>query len=222
MTESSPPRRVLVTAGPTHEPLDAVRYLANRSSGRMGLALAVESARRGHRTTLALGPTPLATPEHSHLRCERFRTAADLQALLAAAWPAHDVLLMAAAVADYRPARTDPGKLRREPGRSLVLELEPVPDLVAGLAAGSRPDQLIVAFALEPADGLEATARAKLAAKGVHAIVANPLETMESDRVTAVLHPRTGAPIAAPPDLAKDRFAAWLLDEVDRLAAAIS
>src|SRR5688500_9859369 len=93
---------VLITAGPTHEPIDSVRYIANRSSGRMGLALAEAAMERGWATTLVLGPTPLTPTENSHLRIVRFQSTDDLQSLLGKLWPSHDVLFMAAAVADYR------------------------------------------------------------------------------------------------------------------------
>ena len=91
--------RVLITAGPTHEPIDAVRYIGNRSSGKMGLALANATLRRGWPTTLLLGPTAINPPDHSQLTTIRFQSAADLRQLLAEYWPKHDVLFMAAAVA---------------------------------------------------------------------------------------------------------------------------
>jgi phosphopantothenoylcysteine decarboxylase/phosphopantothenate--cysteine ligase len=173
--------RLLVTAGPTHEPIDAVRFLGNRSSGRMGWSLADAAARRGWTTTLLLGPTESPLPVCSQVRVRRFRTAAQLADLLDEEWPGHDVLIMAAAVADYRPARpADDGKLRRD--GPVVLELEPTPDLLAGLAARTRADQVTIGFALEPAERLDVSAREKLARKSLDAIVANPLETMGSVR----------------------------------------
>jgi phosphopantothenoylcysteine decarboxylase/phosphopantothenate--cysteine ligase len=207
---------VLITAGPTQEPIDAVRYIANRSSGRMGITLAEASAARGRRTTLLLGPTPLGPTEHSRLTTVRFRTTADLQALLAEHWPQHTVLVMAAAVADYRPARPEgpPGK-RRRTGDIWSLELEPTPDLLADLAPITRPDQLTIGFALEPAEEMAASARRKLDAKRVDAIVANPLETMGSDVIRATLILRDGRTLT-PPDseCTKRRFAEWLLDQL--------
>ena len=95
-------RRLLVTAGPTHEPIDAVRYIANRSSGRLGIALADTAARRGDQVTLLLGPTP-RTPDDPRVKVRRFQTTADLETLLAEHFPTCDTLIMAAAVADYRP-----------------------------------------------------------------------------------------------------------------------
>ena len=100
----APTRRILITAGPTHEPIDPVRYLANRSSGRMGLALAEAAADRQWPVTLLLGPTPLPPPERSMIRTLRFQSTDELGQLLADLWADHDILVMAAAVADFRPA----------------------------------------------------------------------------------------------------------------------
>lgn len=212
-------RRVLIAAGPTHEPIDSVRFIGNRSSGRVGIALALEAARRGHDVTLLLGPAtvpPEGVPPQSILR---FRTAADLGALLAQHAPRADVLIMAAAVADFRPVLGPDGavgKLKRADQR-LSLELEPTPDLLAGVASRRRPGppaQVLVGFALEPIDRLDASARDKLARKRIDYIVANPLETMDAETISATLYAATGDPKAAPADLKKDAFAAWLLDEL--------
>jgi phosphopantothenoylcysteine decarboxylase/phosphopantothenate--cysteine ligase len=210
--------RLLVTAGPTHEPIDAVRYIGNRSSGRMGIAIAEAGARRGHAVTLLLGPSPLRPQSGLAIALRRFETAADLEALLAEEWPSHDVVVMAAAVADFRAAGLVAGKIER--GGPIALRLEPTPDLLAGLAASARPGQILVGFALEPSERLAAAARAKLERKGVHAIVANALETMEADRVTAELHLRGGSAVAAPPDLDKAEFAEWLLDRLPEIGAS--
>ncbi|MDY7108623.1 MAG: phosphopantothenoylcysteine decarboxylase [Planctomycetota bacterium] len=216
-TPADPSRRLLITAGPTHEPLDAVRYLANRSSGRLGLALTEAAARRGHRTTLLLGPTWLQPPESTAVRVIRFQTAAELQAELRRCWPVHDVLIMAAAVADFRPASgTGSGKITRGEG-GLTLHLEPTPDLLADLAGRTRDDQTVIGFALEPPDRLEESARRKLDRKGVHAIVANPLQTMDAQRITAAVHLRDGRVLSPPPDLTKADFAEWLLDQLPRI-----
>jgi phosphopantothenoylcysteine decarboxylase/phosphopantothenate--cysteine ligase len=217
---SSP--RILITAGPTHEPIDAVRYLSNRSSGRMGVALAEASLQRHWATTLLLGPTSLAAPESSHLRLRRFQTTDDLQRLLAEEWPRHDVLLMAAAVADYRPSSSleGPGKANQKIPRrakSWTLELEPTPDLLADLSASSRADQVLIGFALEPADQLRDSARKKLQAKKLHAIVANPLETMDSPTIDATILFADGTIHGANRTMAKSEFASWMLDAVSRL-----
>lgn len=215
--QNAPPDRVLITAGPTHEPIDAVRYLANRSSGRMGIALAETATARGHPTTLVLGPTTHPPPDHSHLTVCRFLSTAELQFQLARLWPEHDLLLMTAAVADYRPVGVDPrGKLRRRssPGERLHLELEATPDLLQELARTARPDQCIVGFALEPAATLLEAAAGKLRRKGLDAIVANPLPTPESSRVTATVLLADGSQLHPPPDLAKPDFARWLFDQL--------
>lgn len=220
--------RLLITAGPTQEPIDAVRYIGNRSSGRMGIALAGAALDRDIDTTLLLGPTPLAPPERTEkstrFRLERFRTTDDLRDALARHWPDHDTLIMAAAVADYRPVRTattgDDTKLPRG-ARNLTLELEPTEDLVAALAARARADQTIVGFALEPAETLRAAAQRKLLAKGLDAIVANPLETMDAPRVTASLHFASGAVLSPPADIDKAEFAEWLLDQLRLHTAAV-
>jgi phosphopantothenoylcysteine decarboxylase/phosphopantothenate--cysteine ligase len=224
------PRRLLITAGPTHEAIDDVRYIANRSSGRMGIALAAAAVARDISTTLVLGPSPLSPPVSTRLEVHRFRSTADLEALLVRLWPGHDVLIMAAAVADYRPVAAgkpgstasgagEGGKLARV-DRPITLTLEPTPDLVAGLAATSRRDQVLIGFALEPADRLDASARRKLERKGLDAIVANPLDTMDSDRVSATVHLRSGETLTPPPDLSKSAFAEWLIDRLPRIVRA--
>jgi phosphopantothenoylcysteine decarboxylase / phosphopantothenate---cysteine ligase len=218
--------RLLITAGPTHEPIDAVRYLGNRSSGRMGIALAEQAAMRSLPTTLLLGPTQLLPASSSHLTVIRFQTTAELHELLLRHWPQHDVLIMAAAVADFRPIlppvdQTDPNgpasvipaKLRRS-DEPFAIMLEPTPDLLASLADQTRPDQFVIGFALEPADELLASAKDKLKRKRLDAIVANPLETMDAATVTATVLLRSGAALPAPANLPKEAFAKWLLDQL--------
>lgn len=220
--EASPANapRLLITAGPTWEPIDAVRYLTNRSSGRMGLALAQSSIRRAWPTTLLLGPTPLPPPHTSHCSIRRFQTTAQLKALLVEHWPSHDVLLMAAAVADYRPVDVEPTQKRPRDGHGWNLALEPTPDLLADLAQTSRPDQTLIGFALEPADQLIESARRKLEQKHLDAIVANDLTTMDSDTITATLLLRDGRILSPGRELEKVQFANWLLDELATIRAA--
>jgi phosphopantothenoylcysteine decarboxylase/phosphopantothenate--cysteine ligase len=212
------PRQMLITAGPTHEPIDAVRYVANRSSGRMGIALAEAAQGAGWLVTLLLGPVSLQPP--SGVRTLPFESTADLASLLDEHFPACDVLIMAAAVADYRPHRTGEAKLPRK-GQPLVLELEPTPDLVATCVARKRADQRIIGFALEESALLVPRALAKLRLKGLDAIVANPLATMGSPDITATIYAATERPtesstqaaisIAAP----KRDFARRLIDWID-------
>ena len=210
----SPVPKVLITAGPTHEPIDAVRFIGNRSSGRLGIALADEAASRGWQTTLLLGPTP-SECSNTQVTTLRFASTADLEALLAEHAPRCDCLIMAAAVSDYRPASPAPtGEKLRRSGDGLTLRLEPTPDLLAGVAANRVPGQLLVGFALEPRERMIASAEAKLARKGVDCIVANPLETMDAASIEAVLigagedRESTDGPIPKP------EFASWLLDRL--------
>ena len=207
--------RILITAGPTHEPIDRVRSLNNSSSGRLGIHLAEAAVGREARTTLLLGPTHHAPAEHSLLETKRFQTTSELEELLKATWPSHDVLLMAAAVADYRPRNPRlEGKLPRSEA-GLTLELEATPDLLAGLAEHSRPDQLRVGWALESRENLRERASRKLARKHLHLIVANPLETIASEAIEPLVLARTGEepevlPVPAP-RMGKADFAAWLV-----------
>jgi phosphopantothenoylcysteine decarboxylase / phosphopantothenate---cysteine ligase len=218
---------LLITAGPTREPIDDVRFISNRSSGRMGLALAKAAVEAGHTVTLLLGPGPRGDDEPKQPACTtlRFESATDLRGMLHEHFRGCDVLIMAAAVADYRPRRV-PGKIERVAGQSLTLTLEPVPDLVAEVAATKRETetgyqqggQKIIAFALEDPTFLERRAAAKMRRKGVDAIVANPLNSMEADTIRSVLLTASGQRLTPPGDeLPKTAFAAWLLEQIDKL-----
>lgn len=208
--------RVLVTAGPTFEALDSVRSLSNRSSGRLGGSIALASAIAGHETTLLLGPGPAATACHPRLAIQRFTSARELGALIGEHWPSHDLLIMAAAVADYTPrGGQDQGKHARN--GEMDLQLVATADLVAAAAADARDDQRVIAFALEDPADLDARARAKLEAKGVDAIVANPLATMEHPQISASVIRRNGGTLEAPADMPKPAFAAWLVAHLDEI-----
>ncbi len=161
-------RRVLVTAGPTREPLDPVRFFSNRSSGRMGFAVAAAAAEAGARVTLVAGPVALESPD----RVERVdvTTAEEMLAAVSRFAPEADVFISAAAVADYRPREVRPGKIKRT-GESLTVELVPNPDILATVKS-RWPQVFCVGFAAETGD-LDRHARAKLAAKGVELIAAN-------------------------------------------------
>lgn len=225
MPETSPKLHILITAGPTYEPIDAVRFLGNRSSGRLGSALSDEAARRGWRVTLLLGPNAVA-PEDTGVEVVRFQSTADLQARLDEHLPECSVLVMAAAVADYRPALDDvdlKGK-RRRMKEGMTLRLEPTPDLLARCSSRARPDQLLVGFALEPEAELMESARRKLDKKHIDLIVANPLETMDSSTIRATLlgNPDRGIDASFTTDgrITKGDFAGWLLDRITPLAEA--
>lgn len=215
-----PAKRILITAGPTHEPIDAVRYIANRSSGRLGIALAETAADRGWSVTLLLGPTPRSTT-HSAVRLRRFQSTADLEALLVEELPSCEVLVMAAAVADYRPKPTATPiaqtKLKRVQ-QNLTLELEPTPDLLAGCAGRKSPGQVLVGFALEPRDRLMESAQSKLERKKVDMIVANPLETMDAETIEATLVTRQGQSWSTDGGMTKEAFAPWLLERIGMLS----
>lgn len=204
--------RMLITAGSTHERIDAVRYLANRSSGRVGVYLAAAAHTAGWSVTLLAGPDVPAPPKG--VRTLTFESAADLAKRLAEEFCSCDVLIMAAAVADYRPRRVSRGKLPRRAGR-LVLELEPTPDLVAHCAVHKRAEQRIVGFALEEAHAVVRRAQQKLRKKGLDAIVGNPLKTMGSDRIQAVVYTAAGETVWPPSrgasGLSKAAFARWLI-----------
>jgi phosphopantothenoylcysteine decarboxylase/phosphopantothenate--cysteine ligase len=188
--------------------------LSNRSSGRMGVAVALEAITRGHEVTLLLGRGAMEPPAELDGCCRRFETTADLHHLLESTFSESDLLIMAAAVADFIPETPPPDtKLSRHDG-PIHLTLRPAPDLVAALAASKRPDQRIVGFALERADELNDRARSKLKRKNLDAIVANPLETMDARTVTATLIAADGHATAAPAGLSKPDFAAWLLDRM--------
>ena len=165
-------RRVVVTAGGTREPIDPVRFISNYSSGRMGFALASAAADRGARVTLV---TTASHPPHHGVEVQQVETADEMLAELRSQLKGASLLLMAAAVADFRPARTATEKIRREDTRSMTLQLEALPDLLAELA---RDQELAgvyrVGFAAEDSS-LDAKAIEKMKRKGLKAIVANDI-----------------------------------------------
>jgi phosphopantothenoylcysteine decarboxylase / phosphopantothenate---cysteine ligase len=162
--------RVLVTAGGTREPIDAVRFIGNRSSGRMGFALADEAARRGAEVVAVAAN--VALPRNPGVRYVDVETAAELAAATAAEFERCDVLLMAAAVADYRPASARADKIKKTEAE-LELRLERTEDVLSGLAERRRPGQLIVGFAAETGAGALDYGREKLARKQLDAVVVN-------------------------------------------------
>ncbi len=169
--------RVLVTAGGTREPIDAVRYIGNRSSGRMGFALADRAARRGADVTLVAANVSLPTP--NRVRRVDVATAGELAEAVRREFGESHLLLMAAAVADFRPAEAESGKIGREDSGALDLRLEPTDDVLAAVAAERREDQIVVAFAAEHGGDAVARAREKLHRKGADAIVVNDVSREE-------------------------------------------
>ncbi|HEX4161516.1 MAG TPA: bifunctional phosphopantothenoylcysteine decarboxylase/phosphopantothenate--cysteine ligase CoaBC [Acidimicrobiales bacterium] len=163
-------RRVVVSAGGTREPLDPVRFITNRSSGKQGHAIAVAAARRGAAVTLVTS-SPLALPSDTGITRVDVETAADMEQAMGAAADGADVVVMSAAVADFRPKATAGKKLSKEDGIPEVV-FEPTPDILAGLAHRRTPDQVIVGFAAETHDPVE-RGRRKLERKGVDLLVVN-------------------------------------------------
>ena len=212
-------RRVLVSAGPTYEDIDAVRFLGNRSSGRMGFALAAAAAASGARVVLVAGPVHLATPAG----VERIdvRSAADMHAAVMSGLPA-DVYIGAAAVADWTPREVASGKLKKRPGvDTLRLELVRTADILAEVAAQENALKLVVGFAAETHD-VEKYARGKLADKHLDLIIANQVGIadggFESDQNAATAYWAEGQ--RAFPGTAKTQLAEQLLDLItERLDA---
>jgi len=165
--------KVLVTAGGTREPIDSVRYVGNRSSGRMGFALADEAARRGAKVTVIAAN--VALPRNPVVAYEDVATAAELTAACEARFGDCDVLLMAAAVADYRPASVAETKLKKEAAAELDLQLERTEDTLAALAAARRPGQTLVGFAAEHGEDAVTLGREKLDRKDLDLVVVNDI-----------------------------------------------
>jgi phosphopantothenoylcysteine decarboxylase/phosphopantothenate--cysteine ligase len=161
-------RRIVVTAGPTWEPIDAVRFLGNRSTGRMGFAVAREAFDRGADVTLVVGPGTVEPPEGP--RMVRVATAEEMRMIVLKAAENADAVIMAAAVADFRPREAAPGKLKKEKGPPRV-ELVPTPDILGELGQ-MKGDRVLVGFAAETED-VETAGRTKLVAKGLNLLVAN-------------------------------------------------
>ena len=206
-------RSVLVTAGPTREPLDPVRVFTNRSTGTMGYALARAAAARGADVTLVSGPTTLSPPDGVDV--VSVQTAAEMNEAVQARRADADLVFMAAAVADYAPAETSSTK-RKKDDEDLVLHLRRTPDILKALGAHRRPGQVLVGFALETNDGLE-NARRKLEDKNLDWIVLNnPTEEgagfgPATNRVTILSREGTSEEL---PLMPKSEVAETLLDRV--------
>jgi phosphopantothenoylcysteine decarboxylase/phosphopantothenate--cysteine ligase len=209
-------QRVLVTAGPNREPIDPVRFISNRSTGRMGYALARAAWRRGAQVVLVSGPTAL--PDPHGVQCIRVQTAAEMHDAVQREFTSATVLVMAAAVADYRPAAVRRQKMKKADG-PLQLELTRTVDILGALR-GRAGRRLVVGFAAETED-VEANAARKLAAKGLDLIVANDVSApnagfaVETNAVTLIdAAGRTEVPLAS-----KDDIADRILDRVVQLLA---
>jgi phosphopantothenoylcysteine decarboxylase/phosphopantothenate--cysteine ligase len=185
-------RKVLVTAGPTREPIDPVRYISNRSSGKMGYALAEAAQRRGASVTLVSGPTALLAP--AGVNVTQVTTAAQMLDAVMHNLPEHQVLIKAAAVADFTPVATAAQKIKKSDGKDLTLTFEKSPDILSAIAT-VEPRPFVVAFAAET-ESVESNARDKLLKKNADLIVANdvgdPAIGFDSDQNEVLVIARDG------------------------------
>jgi phosphopantothenoylcysteine decarboxylase/phosphopantothenate--cysteine ligase len=211
---------VLITAGPTREAIDPVRYLSNRSSGKMGYALAEAALRRGARVLLVTGPTALPPPSQAEVT--QVETAAQMAGAVLAQLPRATAVIKAAAVADYRPAAAASRKIKREGHASLTLELEATTDILAAVTRQAKAHQIIVGFAAETDHAME-NARRKLTSKSVHAIVVNdvlqPGIGFDSDRNAVTI--TTAEEEVTVPETSKREVADRVLDVVIRLRKSL-
>ncbi len=210
-------RRVLVTAGGTREPIDSVRYIGNRSSGRMGVALAERAAARGAEVVLIAAP--LTVPAPAEVSVLRVQTAQELAAACGKEFPTTDVLLMAAAVSDFRPAAPVSTKLKKDDGTPPPIEIKPTEDILSALAGQRRPGQVLVGFAAEHGEGAVTYGRSKLERKGLDAVVVNDISRpdigFDVDYNEVVILTADGERhVARGP---KTEVADAVLDEVERL-----
>jgi phosphopantothenoylcysteine decarboxylase/phosphopantothenate--cysteine ligase len=208
-------RRLLVTAGPTREALDPVRYIGNRSSGRMGFAVAQAGWRRGAEVTVVSGPSTLDPPVGADV--VSVESAAEMYEAVRERIGEADVCVFAAAVADYRPAAAETGKIKRQKaGSELTVKLAATPDIAREAGSARKPGSVVVGFALETHD-LLANAKKKLDEKGFDLVVANDATLegsgfdVDTNRVTILGHDRDPEEL---PLLAKDEVAEVLLDRV--------
>jgi phosphopantothenoylcysteine decarboxylase/phosphopantothenate--cysteine ligase len=217
-TQELKDEHILISAGPTYEAIDPVRFLGNRSSGKMGYALAEAALRRGARVTLVSGPTALAAPA-----VEEFvsvESSAQMREALVARFGRASVTIMTAAVADFTPAEAAPQKIKRERGAGLQLELRPTADILAELAERRAPGQLLVGFAAET-ENLRENARQKLERKRLDAIVLNDVSRpglgFGSERNAGEI--LTAEETTVIEEMSKAEMAGRVLDAVARLRA---
>lgn len=203
-------RHVLVTAGPTHEPIDPVRYIANRSSGRQGFAIAAAAAQAGAQVTLVAGPVQLETPQGvTRINVE---TAREMQAAVYKALPC-DIAIMVAAVADWRAAQTATRKIKKQGDAPEPLNLAENPDILAGLAQHSQRPDLLIGFAAETNDILD-HAKAKLTRKGCDWIIANDVSGDVMGGSDNAVHIVTADHVESLPDMPKEDVANALIKRI--------
>lgn len=204
--------RIVVTAGPTREFFDDVRFLSNPSTGRTGFAIAEEAAKRGHRVTLIYGPVGLPLP--ASVIAVPVETASQMARAVRRAFARADVLVMTAAVCDYRPAERVRGKIKKS-RRPIRVTLLPTEDILEGLGR-RKGGRILVGFAVESSNELAAPRR-KLEKKNLDLVVGNSPRTFGSDRIRAVLLYRDGR-CESLAEMDKRKFARELLDRIEDLA----
>ena len=219
-------RKLLITAGPTREPIDPVRFISNYSTGMLGYTLAALASRQGYQVTLISGPTERPCPKGVARIC--VETAAQMQQAVAKVFPSVDVMVMSAAVADFRPVRVAKQKIKRSGAagslRLWQLELVEKPDIVAEAASRRRPDQAVIGFALETQQ-LLSNARRKLKGKGLDAIVATRYFPKLKNRGPFGDEPVDGAVLSRDGrakefrSLTKSALAARILETVEQVLA---
>ncbi len=211
--------RFLVTAGPTVEAIDPVRFISNRSTGKMGYAIAAEFAARGADVVLVSGPTCLDAPEG--VRCVDVVSAEDMYRECVALWPEMDGAVMCAAVADYTPAKVSDAKIKKTESSRFSIDLVPTKDIAAELGRTKRAGQLLVGFALET-DNEEANALGKLERKNLDMIVLNSLRDEgagfggDTNRITIYSGGRNGGKTVFPLE-SKTAAAAHIVDFIESL-----
>lgn len=213
-------RRVVVTAGPTREAIDPVRYIGNRSSGRMGYEIAAAAWRRGADVLLISGPSHLPVPVGVEVR--KIESAEEMRAAVAETLPSADALVMAAAVADFRPSNSADQKIKKEAGAVPQIVLEPTADVLKATRQARRPGSVIVGFALETTDAVE-NGRRKLEGKGLDLLVVNDATEpgagfeVETNRVVLLQRDRADEAL---PLMTKAEVADRILDRVETLLPA--
>ena len=209
-------KKILITAGPTYEKIDPVRFIGNYSSGKMGYAVAEACAERGAEVTLVSGPVSLST-KHPGIRVIRVESAAEMYEAATKAFPSMDAAILSAAVADYRPGTASDTKIKREATGEMTLHLVPNPDIAASLGAMKKPGQILVGFALETDHAIQ-HAEEKLQRKHFDFIVLNSLQDAgagfqyDTNKISIIdRHERVDYPLKTKQDVA--------IDIVNRLAA---
>jgi phosphopantothenoylcysteine decarboxylase/phosphopantothenate--cysteine ligase len=203
--------RILVTAGPTREYLDDVRFISNPSTGRMGFACARAARRAGHRVTLVTGPVELPAPPG--VRTVRVTDAREMRRAVLAAWPRVDAVIMTAAVGDYRPARRFRGKIRKEAG-GLSIRLARNPDILKELGA-RKGGRVLAGFALQVQDA-EREALRKYEEKNLDLVVLNSPRSFGADRMDAAVY-REGESVKRFRNASKEAVADWLVAALERI-----